>query len=130
MLVAGLGIVIVSLLIPVVDFGLTIVLGALASTWARQQETALVWAVLLRALVLGVFLVVGFLLLQTATGEAVNPLMVFAGALLGGPVGWTFLGLYDWPWAALATGAILLLGEVLALLVALWITIRRAEHLQ
>lgn len=130
MLIAGLGIMVVSLLIPAVDFGLTIVLGALASTWARRQETALVWAVLLRALVLGLFLVVGFLLLQAATGEAVNPLMVFAGALLGGPVGWTFLGLYDWPWAALATGAILLLGEVLALLVALWITIKRAERLQ
>jgi hypothetical protein len=89
-----------------------------------------VWAVLLRALVLGIFLVIGFLLLQTATGEAVNPLMVFAGALLGGPVGWTFLGLYDWPWAALATGAILLLGEVLTLLVTLQITIVRAERLQ
>jgi hypothetical protein len=28
--------------------------------------------------------------------------MIFGGALMGGPW-WTFLGIYDWPWAALAT---------------------------
>ncbi len=126
---AGVGLVGVSLLIPFLDFALTIVLGALASTWTERHESTVIWAILLRAVLLVAFLASGAILIQLATGEQVNPLMIFGGALMGGPIGWTFLGIYDWPWAALATALALLMAEVLALLVALRLTIWRAERL-
>jgi len=127
--VAGAGLVAVSLLIPALDFALTIVLGALASTWAERHESTVIWAILLRAGLLVMFLASGAILIQFTTGEEVNAIMILGGALLGGPIGWTFLGIYDWPWAALATALALLLVEVLALLLALRLTIGRAERL-